>query len=145
MPSPDLPCACTALRKASRAVSRLYEEHMEGSGVTISQFAILRAIERGPGQALSRLAEAMVMDRTSLYRALEPMAREGWLAVEAGAGGRAKIARLTDGGRTVLREAAPHWAAAQAGFVEAFGRETWLELSQSLAGVVGAAAGARAP
>lgn len=138
-PSSDLPCACTALRKAARAVSRLYEHELEAVGVTVTQFAILRTIERMEDPPLSRLAEAMVMDRTSLYRALSPMAREGWIVIEAGAGGRTKVVRLTGEGRAVIERAQPGWAASQAGFLEAFGRDEWAALAVTLQRVLGAA------
>jgi len=141
LPNADLPCACTSLRKAARAVSRLYDGHMGLDGANITQFAILRALEREPDQPLSRLAEAMVMDRTSLYRALTPMAREGWIVIQAGSTGRTKIARLAEKGQAVMRQALPHWAAAQTRFIEAFGREEWSALSETLKGVVGMVAG----
>jgi DNA-binding MarR family transcriptional regulator len=135
----DLPCACTTLRKASRAVSRIYDGALEGTGITITQFAILRAIDRAPDSPLSRLAEAMVMDRTSLYRTLAPMTRAGWIVIAAGAG-RAKVARLTDAGRGVMTTAAPIWEASQNRFVQAFGREDWAALSGVLTRVLGTAA-----
>jgi len=67
------PCACTALRKAGRAVSRAYDEALAAHGMSTAQFAILRHVARGAPLALSRLAEQLVMDRTSLYRAVAPL------------------------------------------------------------------------
>ena len=139
----DLPCACTALRKAARAVSRLYDSYLDVDGATITQFAILRTIEREPGRPLSRVAEAMVMDRTSLYRALTPMAREGWIVIQAGSVGRTKVARLTEKGQAIIRQALPHWTAAQASFVEAVGGAEWSALSKTLKGIVGMVADGR--
>jgi hypothetical protein len=57
----DLPCACTTLRKAARAVSRIYDEAVAAAGMNVTQLAILRAIGRaGDGGApLSRLAESL--------------------------------------------------------------------------------------
>jgi DNA-binding MarR family transcriptional regulator len=138
--SSDIPCACTALRKAARAVTRLYEGRMGDAGLTIAQFAILRALDREPDQPLSRLADAMVMDRTSLYRALTPMVREGWLVIGAGRGARAKITSLTGEGREVMARAAPRWAAAQAGFLDTVGRDAWLAAAGTLKAIVDVAA-----
>ena len=75
------PCACTTLRKAARAVGRVYDEALAGKGMTTAQFAILRHVWRGGSVPLSRLADSLVMDRTSLYRALAPVEAKGWVAV----------------------------------------------------------------
>ena len=108
--------------------------------MTITQFAILRNLSREPDRPLSRLAEVMVMDRTSLYRTLAPMTRAGWIVVEAGAGGRAKVARMTLEGRGAMQAATPIWEASQTSFVEAFGQEDWAALSGVLQRVLGAVA-----
>lgn len=129
----QLPCACTALRKASRAVSRVYDAALAQAGLTTPQLAILRAISRDDGLPLSRLAEEMVLDRTSLYRALAPMVRSDWVRIAEPRSGRAKQVFLTDGGRAAVAAAAPLWDAAQARVVEALGVERWRELSEGIA------------
>jgi DNA-binding MarR family transcriptional regulator len=131
-----LPCACTTLRKAARAVTRLYDGALAGAGMNASQLAILRSLNRTGPQPLSRLAETLVMDRTSLYRALRPMIESEWLAIDAAASGRTRIATLTDEGRAAMNAAAEGWETAQNGFVEAFGPEAWGELAGVLQSVV---------
>lgn len=121
-------CVCTTLRKAGRAVSRLYDEALEGAGLTTPQFAILRTIHRGGTVPLSRLAEALVMERTSLYRALGPLEREGWVAIEEASAGRAKLVSLTDTGRALIDDASTAWEAVQTGLVERLGAENWAAL-----------------
>lgn len=122
------PCVCTTLRKAGRAVSRLYDEALEGAGLTTPQFAILRTINRAGTMPLSRLADALVMERTSLYRALGPLQREGWVAIESGENGRAKRVSLTDAGRAVIAGAAAQWEAVQTTLVERLGADNWAAL-----------------
>jgi len=118
----DLPCACTTLRKASRAVARLYERHLAEAGLTATQFAILRAIERRGTYNLRPLADELVMDRTSLYRAIAPLERDGLVVIEADAvDARARQASLTDAGRERIALALPHWRVAQSTFIEGFG------------------------
>ena len=108
------PCACTTLRKASRAVTRLYDGALAGQGMTTTQFAILRNLARADGVLpLSRLAERLVMDRTTLYRTLTPMERAGWVRIVDGEG-RAKNACLTDNGRQMMDDANGAWETAQA-------------------------------
>src|ERR1700733_3623130 len=97
----DLPCACTTLRKATRAVSRIYDEALAAVGMNVTQLAILRAIGRAGdgGIPLSRLAESLVMDKTSLSRGLGPLIRSGWLVVMQAGKGRTKLVCLTIEGR----------------------------------------------
>jgi DNA-binding MarR family transcriptional regulator len=136
-----LPCACTSLRKASRAVTRAFDAALAPAGLTSAQLSILRTIGRAGQLPLSRLADSLVMDRTSLYRALAPMQLAGWLAVGAGAG-RAKTVSLTDDGRRVAADAAPHWEAAQRRVVEAFGVERWAALQEGIAALTAASVAA---
>jgi DNA-binding MarR family transcriptional regulator len=131
----DLPCACTTLRKATRAVSRIYDDALAAVGMNVTQLAMLRAIGRAgaDGAPLSRLAESLVMDKTSLYRGLGPLIRTGWIAVTQAGKGRTKLVCLTSEGRRVTDAAAKPWEAAQAKVVEAFGVERWATLHQSIA------------
>jgi len=126
-----MPCASTTLRKASRAVGRLYDAALEPTGVTANQLSILRTIEPMDGPLLSRLSERMVMDRTSLYRALAPMERDGWVTIEAAAG-RAKRVTLTATGRGVSERAAEAWDEVQGRFVGAIGLERWEAFATTL-------------
>src|SRR5271163_2354199 len=131
----DLPCACTTLRKASRALSRIYDEALAAVGMNITQFAILRVIGRAGdgGIPLSRLAESLVMDKTSLYRGLGPLIRSGWVVVMQAGKGRTKLVCLTNEGRRVTDAAAEPWEAAQSKVVAAFGVQRWAALHGSIA------------
>jgi DNA-binding MarR family transcriptional regulator len=101
-------------------------------GLTTTQFSILRAIERHRGPvALSELADEQVFERTSLYRALEPLERDGLVTIGAGKG-RAKSVALTPKGGKQIARALPHWNAAQEAFVARFGRAAWLAMSAHL-------------
>lgn len=127
----DLPCACTALRKTSRALTRLYDAALAPFGMTIQQFSVLRNIARADSIALSRLADVLVMDRTSLYRALTPLERSGWVVTHAGTG-RTRIVQLTGEGHAALKAATPAWAAAQTRLIGEFGDQKWQDVSTGL-------------
>ena len=71
---------------------------------------------------INRLAELIVMDRTTLGRNILPLQREGLIAVTQGTiDRRSKELYLTDVGLRRLKEAWTYWARAQAGFDAAFG------------------------
>lgn len=135
-----LPCACTALRKAARAVSRVYDAALAPSGLTTTQFAIIRIVAKHGAMPLSRLAEALVMERTSLYRTLGPMTRAGWIRIDAGPRGRARHAVALPEGLAAMRSAAPAWEATQARIIGAVGAGEWTQLEAALTGLVAVSA-----
>jgi DNA-binding MarR family transcriptional regulator len=127
------PCACTTLRKASRAVTRFYDEMLRPEGLTATQLAILRAVDREGQVPMSHVAEALVMDRTSLYRAVGPLLRAGDLvSVPSEEDGRAKFLRLTGSGKRRLARAGRRWARAQKQMIEEIGPDRWPDLSRLL-------------
>lgn len=136
----DAACACTALRKASRAITRMYDEALCETGMSIVQFSILRNLSRHGRQPLMQLADLLVMERTTLYRALTPLERQGWVLVSGGKG-RAKYAVLTARGRQALSAATGAWESVQRKLLGAVGTNEWTTLESSLARLVSAAHG----
>jgi DNA-binding MarR family transcriptional regulator len=129
-------CACQGVRGAARAVSRFYEAALAPTGLTPTQFAILVAANlRGP-IPLSRLAERLVLDRTSLYRAVRPLERDGQVRITAGRDRREKALALTAAGRRALAEALPLWERAQARLLGAVGEGEWERLATGLGRLV---------
>jgi DNA-binding MarR family transcriptional regulator len=138
--SPDLACAAGTLRRATRSVSRLYDGHLSRAGLTTTQFSLLRAIERfGEPMPLTRLADEQVYERTSLYRALEPLSREGLVKLGGERGRRAKDVQLTARGRQRVARALPQWKRAQNDFLKQFGRPAWSRMSMQLVAIADAA------
>lgn len=89
---------------------------------------------------LAALAEELVFERTSLYRALQPLERDGLVSLK-GAGGRAKVVSLSSKGARRIAQALPLWNAAQEEFLERFGRAAWNEMSAQLVGIAELARG----
>jgi len=113
-------------------MSRAYDDALAAEGITTNQFSLLRTLSRQGETPLSRLAEMLVMERTSLYRMLAPLEGRGLIAVAGGAG-RSRIASLTAQGHTALADAESAWSGAQARFVGALGDEEWAQLDALLA------------
>jgi DNA-binding MarR family transcriptional regulator len=132
--TPSLSCACTTIRKASRALSRVYDEALAPAGLTVAQLGVLRAINRGAkdGEPLSRLAETLVMDRTSLYRALGSMARSGWLIIKDAPKGHAKVVLLSKAGIRATARAAEYWERAQSQVIGEFGVDRWATVQKAM-------------
>jgi DNA-binding MarR family transcriptional regulator len=136
-----LVCACANLRRASRALSRVYEECLAPVDLSSTQMTVLMSLGRRGPLPLSALAGILAMDRTSLYRALTPLQRRDLVRVRATADRRAKEALLTVEGQRHLERAMPHWERAQRRFVEAFGRPGWRDLHEALTRVVSVSGG----
>ena len=126
------PCACTTVRRTSRLLARAYDSKLQATDLNVTQLAVLRAIERMPGEPLTRVAEQLSMDRTSMYRSVATMRASGWLTVGEGPDARSRCAELAEGGREVLDRAAPHWEAIQSAVVNRFGRRRWSRLVEEL-------------
>lgn len=93
--------------------------------MNVTQLAVLRCIERRKGQPLTHVAQELEMDRTSLYRALTPMQRQGWVTLTAGANARSRAAQLTREGHRALQKAGDRWEEIQVRIVREFGRRRW--------------------
>ena len=127
-----VPCACTTVKKLSRILGRTYDAALEGSEINVTQLAVMRCISRRPGEPLARVAHELEMDRTSLYRAIDPMVRVGWLTISSGADARSRSAKITRKGARVLANAAEGWDAMQARLIARFGRKPYEALVREL-------------
>ncbi|WP_246692789.1 MULTISPECIES: MarR family winged helix-turn-helix transcriptional regulator [unclassified Methylobacterium] len=111
---PSEPCTCSALRRATRAVTTIYDEALRPCGLRVTQFAILRLLDRLGPSPVTRLAAEAALERTTMGRNLDPLERRGLVRIEAGeADARARVVSLTDAGRAALAAAIPHWRVAQ--------------------------------
>jgi DNA-binding MarR family transcriptional regulator len=126
-------CNYFALRQAMRSASSLYERHLAKVSLTTPQFSILRAISTKPGIDMQALAETMVMDRTSLLRALKPLTRDGYVVQRpSDIHPRKQVMSLTTSGMAKFEEGRPHWRAAQDEFEDAVGADHARELREAL-------------
>jgi DNA-binding MarR family transcriptional regulator len=107
-------CACGRLRRASRALTQLYDDAMAPAGLRVTQFALLRGLERDGPARISDLARRQLLDRTALSRNLDPLVDRRLVAIEAGRDARTRVAAITRAGRVTLQNAEPHWKEAQA-------------------------------
>jgi len=133
--SPSFPCICARLRRTTRRVSQIYDRHLEPHGLTISQFGVMVQVRVGDAPSIGQLAERMVMDPTTLTRALRPLERRGLLSLTPDpADRRTRRLTLTEEGRALLRRARAGWEAAQAEVRAALGDEASLALVAQLDG-----------
>src|SRR3989442_5439261 len=88
-------CTANNLRRASRQISSFFDEAMADCGVRGTQFSLLTALAVGGEMPLTRLADALALDRTTLTRNLAPLEREGLVPSLPSADGRGRTVALT--------------------------------------------------
>ncbi|BDP43288.1 MarR family transcriptional regulator (plasmid) [Deinococcus aetherius] len=132
----NLPCACSRLRKAARATTRLYDDALRPVGLRITQFNVLSSLAYHGPVTLTRLADDLVLERTTLARDLKPLERDGLITVGVGQDRRSRVVTLTDRGRALLDRAAPLWQAVQHQLALSLGEERLSDLLQELREVV---------
>ncbi len=118
----DIGCTCYRLRQAARLVSRTYDFFLAPCGIGIGQFGMLTTLGAMEGESISKLAEALQMERTTLTRNLTPLLNLGYVAMEQGHDKRARSIKLTEAGKKALATATPRWKAAQRSLEKQFGK-----------------------
>lgn len=129
-------CHCLAVRRNARYLTRLYDRHLSSADVSISQFSILALVYERPGILIAELAEAMVMERTTLVRALKPLQLEGFVSSHAQGPRAALSLSLSVSGVAKLKECEPFWQAAQQEHERELGRDRAVSIRASLNEVV---------
>jgi DNA-binding MarR family transcriptional regulator len=125
-------CTATRLRQAARAVAALYDEAMASTGVRGTQFSLLVALHLSGEAPVSRLAEILDLDRTTMTRNLGPLERDGLIETVEGGDRRVRLVRLTESGQHTLERGLPRWQEAQAQVKELLGQARWSNLMRGL-------------
>lgn len=133
------PCNGTALRKATRRVSQLYDAVLAPSGLRSTQRSILSHIARAGTPTMGELAAALVLDRSALAHNLKPLERDGFVSITADPRDkRSRLVGLTARGEGKLQESQLLWQSAQHRFETAFGVDEARALRRTLAGIASA-------
>ena len=107
-------CNCFALRRGARLATNLYDERLKPTGLRITQFLALVAIQDSPGLSVNGLAEQLDLDRTTAGNNLLVLERDGLIRVTRSArDAKTKVIELTRLGEDRVGEAMPLWRSAQ--------------------------------
>ena len=66
-------CHCIQLRRAASRVTERYDMALAPAGLTVGQYSLLAHLERLEPVSVSRLAEELELERTTLVRTLKPV------------------------------------------------------------------------
>ncbi|MCJ2084359.1 MarR family winged helix-turn-helix transcriptional regulator [Methylobacterium sp. J-090] len=135
-PMPVALCTCLAVRQGARQLTQLYDRHLAPAGLRVTQYPILARLDRAGPMPINALATWLVLDRTTLGRALRPLVRDGLVAMGTGRDARTRELSLTPAGTARLAEAVPLWREAQAAFEQCYGADEAATLRVAMARVV---------
>ncbi|HXL23421.1 MAG TPA: MarR family winged helix-turn-helix transcriptional regulator [Candidatus Dormibacteraeota bacterium] len=133
-------CASLNFRRTARAVTRLYDEALQSSGIRSTQFAILVGVRKAQPISIGALGQTLGIDPTTLTRSLRLLQKEGLLTVSKRGVRRQRFVSLSAKGDEALGRAIPLWREIQARFVDTIGGEYWLNLRSELERLAGVAA-----
>ena len=130
-------CNLSALRQATRLVTKLYDAALAPTDLSANQYGILRRLHREGPSTLGDLAESLVMDRSTLGHLVRPLEKRGLIRLAVGEHDRrARFLTLTRSGEALVQNARPLWASAQKKFESAFGPDSAARLRGMLNDVV---------
>jgi len=116
-------CTCSNLRKATRAITLMYDRALRPSGLKTTQFLLLTEIKVSAPITMKPLARKMLMHRTALARNLKLLEKKGLIQIEPGHDRRERKIRLATAGQRGLKRAYPFWQHAQREAAKHFGKK----------------------
>lgn len=125
-------CNCLNLRRASAAITKLYDEKLAPSGLTVSQYSILKNIKFLGSVSVSELAIKIRLDRTTLVRSLKPLEAASLIIDVSQKGTRNRQLQLTEKGAEKFIEAEYLWNDAQNIITQKIGKENIEKLTSLL-------------
>ena len=126
-------CAHFNLKKAVRAVTQRYDEALGKVDLRISQFTLLVSSSLAGPSSIGDLAEQLAMDRTTLSRNVQPLAKRGLLELtRSQADSRARLVEITPAGERLLARAYPLWEEAQKEVTQTFDKDAYEHLLKDM-------------
>ena len=126
-------CSHFALRRATRAITRLYDDVLRPTGLRATQFTVLAVVRASEPATQSEIARLAQLDATTLTRAIRPLEREGLIRVAPGRTDRRhRVVTSTAKGRKLLLAASRYWERAQAELAKRMGDDEMLDLVAAL-------------
>src|SRR5579859_2024405 len=130
-------CNCTAVRQAARHMQRFYDACLAETGLRGTQYTILLYLSRQQTLTVNALAEALVMDRTTVGHAVKPLERDGVIAIDVDpADRRSRLISLTPQGAARVQDGFNAWRKGQRLFEEKFGSDKAKDMRRTMAEVV---------
>ncbi len=129
-------CTNFNLKKATRVIQNMFDDAFKPVGLEGTQYTVLGHVFVFGPISLTKLADLMHVDRTTLARNLAPLEKRDLVDIKQGSDRRAKFINITSKGKEVLSEALPLWKKTQEKIKTALGFENWDSMISNLTGLV---------
>lgn len=132
---PADPCICISTRKAANALTNLYDEALEKSGIKVTQYSLLKVIDRSSEITINELSKQTKLNRTTLTRNLAVLESDELIELISDPEDlRKSIVRLTKSGEKTLKKAQTYWEEVQKKAKKVLGKdlEFYVELNRRL-------------
>ena len=106
-------CNCIALRKIALKLTKIYDEALIDTGIKVTQYNLLKNIEKISTPNIKNLAIATQLDRSTLTRNIKKLQRMKLVFLKFGEDKRNKILSLTSHGKQILIKANIAWESIQ--------------------------------
>ncbi|MBL4693642.1 MAG: winged helix-turn-helix transcriptional regulator [Magnetovibrio sp.] len=125
-------CACFNVRKTARSITQYYASFLANSPLKETQFSILSVLTQTEPLPIGKLAEILLMERTTLTRNLKPLILRDFISISPGKDKRSRLVSLTNTGSKAFAETLPQWQKAQKNLIAKFGKVKWALLRKQL-------------
>jgi DNA-binding MarR family transcriptional regulator len=128
-------CICISTRKAANALTNLYDEALEKSGIKVTQYSILKTIDRSSEITINQLSKQTKLNRTTLTRNLAILESDELIELISDPEDlRKSIVRLTKSGEKAVKKARSSWEEVQKKAKKVLGKdlEFYVELNRKL-------------
>lgn len=113
-------------------ITQLYDRPLKPSGMITAQFSLLRFIGANHGACTSDIAQALLIDMSTLTRTLANLQSLGWIAQDVSEDRRERRWVITREGGKRFDQAIPLWERAQAELDEKMGAADMRRLARTV-------------
>jgi len=106
-------CSCFAVRRAARVITQHYDSFLGSTGLRATQFTLLTVLALEGPLPLTRTADRLGMERTTLTRNLRLLLARRLVTEEVSGDRRVRMLAITRTGIAAARAALPRWREAQ--------------------------------
>jgi DNA-binding MarR family transcriptional regulator len=137
-------CAGMNIRLAARRITRFLEERMQGTGLSVAQFALMAHIAAAGDDTIGALAERSDLDQSTLSRNLRPLERAGLVEIAVVEKDlRRRAVWLTEAGARRLAASIMVWRQAHAALSQVIAPRDARKLAEAARALLGSADKAR--
>lgn len=128
-------CINAKLRKLHRLLNSAYQQKINPFGLRGSMLSILFIIGKQKDVNQKMIADALVLDQSTMSRDLKKLVQKGWVNISKGTDSRNSQLSLTTSGYQLLEEVTPVWEALQSKIAKLLGDYNIQQIDQIIGAI----------